>query len=69
MAFIAAVAATVNGLNIMHSTMQGNDLALWESFVNYTIEYKKEYNSFANDHPLVEKRFKVSSIQHERYIH
>jgi hypothetical protein len=55
----ALLAASANALTSERSGLSAPDASAWAAFVEYAIEYEKEYRSFANDDGLVARRFAV----------
>lgn len=59
----AAVALMVSPLTSALSTdvvgLSASERHTWEAFVEYAIEYEKEYRSLENNHALVQRRFEV----------
>ncbi|GLE03597.1 hypothetical protein PINS_up012499 [Pythium insidiosum] len=49
-----------------HDLHSVEDVQVWQSFVEYAIEYAKEYRSLENNHALVERRFKAFKLNVDR---
>lgn len=63
----AAVALMASPLASALSTdvvgLSASERHTWEAFVEYAIEYEKEYRSLENNHALVQRRFEVRACQ------
>ncbi|GAB9464506.1 Papain-like cysteine protease c1 [Globisporangium polare] len=66
----AAVALMVSPLTSALSTdvvgLSASERHTWEAFVEYAIEYEKEYRSLENNHALVQRRFEAFSDNLDR---
>lgn len=55
----ALLATSANALSTERMGLSARDAETWAAFVEYAVEYEKEYRSFSNNHALVAKRFEV----------
>ncbi|TYZ64047.1 hypothetical protein PybrP1_011905 [[Pythium] brassicae (nom. inval.)] len=62
----AAVSPRADALTTQMTGLSATELRSWESFVEYAIEYEKEYRSLDNDHHIVQRRFAAFSENLDR---
>ncbi|TMW59938.1 hypothetical protein Poli38472_005007 [Pythium oligandrum] len=62
----ASMALGVSALSTERTDLSTKELATWESFVEYAIEYEKEYRSLDNDHHLVARRYQAFKTNVDR---
>lgn len=55
----AVVSPRADALTTQTTGLSATERRSWESFVEYAIEYEKEYRSLDNDHHVVQRRFAV----------
>lgn len=61
-AAVVALTASSPGASALTTDTVGfaaSEQRTWESFVEYAIEYQKEYRSLDNNHDLVQRRYQV----------
>lgn len=59
---LVTTAPHATALSTEHSGLSAAERVTWESFVEYAIEYEKEYRSLDNSHNLVQRRYAVRGL-------